>query len=223
MAGYIDMENWKRKNHYSMFSEMDYPFFNLCAPLDISNFYAFIKQREEPFFVSFLYLSVKAANQISEFRCRIRENGVYLHDTIHPSFTVLGDEDLFSFCPVTYTDDYSLFKKTAQTAMNRVKLQKILDDEPGRDDFIYITSIPWVSFTSISHPISMSKTDSVPRISWGKFYLSEGKRMIPMSVSVHHALADGLHAGRYFQLLQDYLDHPEVHLALNRPVNVSDT
>jgi len=32
---------------------------------------------------------------------------------------------------------------------------------------------------------------------------------MPLSVQVHHALADGIHVGRYFNLVQEYLDEPD--------------
>ena len=213
MAGYIDLNTWKRKSHYQWFSAMDYPFFNICAPLDISTFYIYIKQHNEPFFISFLYLVTKTANQIEEFRYRIRTEGVFLHDAAHPSYTVMSKDDLFSFCFSEFSPDYLKFRSDAMRAMEIVKSERELKDDE-RDDYIYMTSIPWVSFTSVSHPISMSKTDSVPRISWGKFEEKDGKRLIPMSVSLHHGLADGIHAGRFFQILQDHLNHPQDHIKL---------
>jgi len=212
MAGYVDMLSWKRREHFQMFTRMDDPFFNICAPLDISAFYKYIKEKEEPFFNAFLYLAVKAANQIDEFRYRIRKDGVYLHDEVHPSYTVMGADDMFCFCYADFSQDYLQFKFDVKHATEKAKFKGGLEEDTSRDDYLYITCIPWISFTSISHPISMSKTDSVPRISWGKYEEREGKRWIPLSVSLHHGLADGFHAGRYFQLLQEYLDHPWNHI-----------
>lgn len=212
MAGYIDRTAWKREEHFQLFSKMDYPLFNICAPLDITTFYTFVKQQKEPFFIAFLYLAVKAANRIEEFRSRVRADGIYLHDTVHPSFTVMGADDLFGFCYADFSEEYSRFKGDAVEAMENAKNRGGLDENVRRDDYLYITCIPWISFTSISHPVSLSQTDSVPRISWGKYEDREGRKWIPLSVSLHHGLADGFHTGRYFQLLQEYLDHPEPHL-----------
>jgi chloramphenicol O-acetyltransferase type A len=80
----------------------------------------------------------------------------------------------------------------------------------GRDDLIYITCIPWVSFTHLSHTILINKNDSVPRISWGKFFIQDGKTLLPFSVQVHHAFVDGMHVGQYFEKLQKYLDTNEL-------------
>nr|WP_307902695.1 CatA-like O-acetyltransferase [Clostridium botulinum] len=42
---FIDIENWKRKNHYNYFKQLDYPHFNICGNLDITNFYRYIKKK----------------------------------------------------------------------------------------------------------------------------------------------------------------------------------
>ncbi|MDV3428106.1 MAG: hypothetical protein LIR50_13990 [Bacillota bacterium] len=65
---YINTENWKRKDHYNYFKQLDYPHFNICGNLDITNFYKYIKENELPFFISFLYAAVKTANDIEEFK-----------------------------------------------------------------------------------------------------------------------------------------------------------
>jgi len=82
-------------------------------------------------------------------------------------------------------------------------------DKEYRDDKIYITSIPWVSFKSISHPINIKPVDSVPRLSWGKYYEQNETLKLPFSVQVHHGLMDGKHVGLYFKKLQEYLDNPQ--------------
>jgi chloramphenicol O-acetyltransferase type A len=72
-----------------------------------------------------------------------------------------------------------------------------------------MSAIPWVTFTSVMHPIHLHPIDSVPRIAWGKFFTEGSALKMPLSVQVHHALADGIHVGRYYTQVQEYLDQPE--------------
>ncbi|MGL3600382.1 CatA-like O-acetyltransferase, partial [Veillonella sp. ZSJB6] len=74
------------------------------------------------------------------------------------------------------------------------------------DSLLYLTSVPWVTFTSISHPTHDQQHDTVPRIAWGKFTETGGRMSMPLSVQAHHALVDGVHVGRYYELLQAWLD-----------------
>jgi len=209
---YIDTENWKRKDHYNYFKQLDYPHFNICGNLDITNFYKYIRENELPFFISFLYAAVKTANDIEEFKLRIREGMVIEHDTVSPSFTVMTDDEVFSFCTSDFKAEFKDFKTSTLKEIEKVKNNVNIDDEPGRDDLLYITSIPWVSFTNITHPINMSPVDSIPRISWGKYFTENNKIKIPLSVQVHHALVDGVHVGQYFNLLQEISDNPGKYL-----------
>lgn len=209
---FVDIENWKRKDHYNYFKQLDYPHFNICGNVDITNFYKYIKKNELPFFVSVLYASTKTANSIKEFRYRIREDKLIEHDVVSPSFTVMGEDEVFSFCTVKFIEKYNDFKNNALAEIEKTKNNVNIKDEPGRDDLLYITSIPWISFTNITHPIQMKPVDSIPRISWGKYFEENGKIKLPLSVQAHHALVDGVHVGRFFTTIQEILDNPIKYL-----------
>ncbi len=209
---YLDIENWDRKAHFMYFKELDYPHFNICGNVDITEFIRYIKDRGDSFFLAFLYAAVKAANSIDEFRYRIREDKVVVHDIVSPSFTIMTAKEVFSFCTAGFIDDYADFYRQASEEMESSKNSVNIEDEPGRDDLLYITSIPWVSFTGITHPIHMKNVDSIPRISWGKYFEENGRVKLPLSVQAHHALVDGAHIGQYFNKLQELLDNPLVNL-----------
>jgi Chloramphenicol O-acetyltransferase len=209
---YIDLEKWSRKDHFNFFRQLDYPHFNVCGNVDITAFYKYIKDNGLPFFISVLYASTKTANSIKEFRYRIREDKVIEHDIVSPSFTVMTEGEVFSFCTAQYTDSYMEFKANSLLEIDKIKNSVRIKDEPGRDDLLYITSIPWISFTNITHPIQMNPVDSIPRISWGKFFEEGGKIKLPLSVQAHHALVDGIHVGRFFNTMQDILDNPQKYL-----------
>ncbi|TLN02146.1 chloramphenicol acetyltransferase, partial [bacterium] len=105
------------------------------------------------------------------------------------------------------------FAALATERIAQVQAEPVLSDEPGQDDLLFMTSVPWVTFTSILHPIHMHPADSVPRIAWGRFVTREGRTWMPVAVQAHHALLDGLHVGRYYQRIQELFDHPEAFLS----------
>jgi chloramphenicol O-acetyltransferase type A len=199
----IDIEQWNRKEHFRFFARMDYPHFNLCFDLDISDFLAYVKKKNLSFYYSMVFASNEAANNMEEFRYRIRGEKVILHESLRPAFTDMDKgSDLFKMVAV---DQYPGLEEFVSAAAEKSRLQKEYfpaSDFIGNDDFIYYTTIPWISFTHISHTISLNKNDSVPRISWGRYYGKEGKTMLPFSVQVHHGFADGVHIGRYKDTLE---------------------
>lgn len=205
----IDLESWPRRRHFELYRGLDYPHVGLCANVDISAFRAAVREQGLSFALAAAYVLARAANELPEFRLRIRGNQVVEHEVVHPSFTVLNEQELFSFCTVPYRAALAEFAPLAAERMAQVQAAPVLSDEPGQDDLLFMTGLPWVSFTSILHPIHMHPADSVPRIAWGKFFDQEGRTLMPVAVQVHHALMDGLHIGRYYQRIQQHFDHPE--------------
>jgi chloramphenicol O-acetyltransferase type A len=209
---YIDLETWPRREHFQLFSTMDYPHFSLCANVDITAFYPAVKQRGLSFTVATLYVVARAANAIPEFRYRIRAGQVVEHPIVHPSTTMQTGEDLFSFCTFDYAEDFQLFAARAAAQIARLKVAPTIHDESGRDDLLLTTSMPWVSFTSMVHPIHLHPADSFPRIAWGKFFRDGQSLKMPLGVQAHHALVDGIHVGRLYERVQEYLHRPELCL-----------
>lgn len=205
---YIDMETWPRRAHFRHFIGLAYPHIGLCAPVDLTAFYPAVKQRGVSFSVAMAYVLARAANAIPEFRCRIRKETVVEHAVVHPSTTVLTGQDLFSFCNIEYTADFSLFTAFAEERIAYVKEHPTLEDESGQDDLLYMTTIPWVSFTSFVHPIDLNPADSIPRFAWGKRFEESGRLRMPLNVQVHHALMDGIHIGRFYEAVQECLQQP---------------
>ncbi len=205
----IDLSTWPRQRHFALFREMDVPHFNLCANVDITELYPWVKEQGFSLNTVLVYIFTRAANAVPELRQRIQGEAVVEHEIVHPSFTVLAPGDLFSFCAVDYTPALRAFHVKAEALIRRVQADPTLTDEPGRDDYLFMTSIPWVAFTSIQHPIHLHPADSVPRIAWGKFFAQNERLLLPLSLQAHHALVDGLHAGRFYQGVQQLLAQPE--------------
>jgi chloramphenicol O-acetyltransferase type A len=208
----IEKQNWPRLEHYEFFSTFNHPHFNMCANLDLTKFYPFIKRQEISFTIALVYMISRTANAIPEFRYRIRGDDIVEHEIVNPSLTILLDNDLFTFCSIDYDPDFNTFAERASRKIAEVKIRPTLKDPPGRDDLLLMTALPWVAFTSFTHPMRLHPADSNPRFAWGKFF-EEGKRIkMPLSVQAHHAVMDGLHMGRYYGLIQDDLDQAQVVL-----------
>jgi chloramphenicol O-acetyltransferase type A len=121
-------------------------------------------------------------------------------------------ENLFTFCTAEYYKAYADFRPHADTAISAAKQKVDLEESPERDDLIYVTSIPWISFTSLMNPVPLRPIDSFPRIAWGKYFEENGRIKLPLHLQVHHGLMDGFHAGQFFNALQEMCDHPEKFL-----------
>ena len=209
---YIDMQTWSRRNHFRLFSSFNHPHFSMCVNMDVTAFYPFVKRNGYSLTVSMVYIIARASNAIPEFKQRIRGDQVVEHEIVNPGFSILINKDIFSFCHVEYAADFSEFARRAEKNIADVKAQRDLAHIPEKDDALYMSPIPWVSFTSFNHPMQLHPADSIPRFAWGKYFKEGDTLKMPLSVQGHHAVMDGIHMGRYYETVQDYLHHPEVVL-----------
>jgi chloramphenicol O-acetyltransferase type A len=204
----IDLKTWARREHFEIYRNWAYPHFGMCANVDLTTFRPAIKQHGISFSVAIVYILARVANAIPEFRYRVRPDGAIEHEIVHPSTTIMRDDDLFSFCTFEFTQDFSLFVTSAAERIAYVKEHPTLEDEPGQDDLLFMTSIPWVSFTSFMHPLNLDALDAVPRFAWGKIFEEGESLKMPLSVQGHHAVMDGVHIGRFYNQLQQILHEP---------------
>jgi len=207
---FIDMENWPRLESFNFFKDYEYPQFNVCIQAEITSTFQYLEKNKVSKFNAMLWLISAAANHVPEIRQRIRNGRVVEHDRANPSFTVMTEEKILAFCPVKYREDISRFFKDVDAGISKIKSSPRMEDQPGKDNLLFVSCVPWINFTSISHPLKTDKTDSIPRISWGKFTQENGKVTMPVSLQLHHGLADGYHAGLFFEKLDALLDHPEL-------------
>ena len=211
---YIDMQTWPRRDHFRLFNSFNHPHFNMCVNVDVTAFHPFVKRNGYSLTVSMVYVIARAANAIPEFRHRIQGDQVVEHEIVNPGFSILTDRDLFSFCAVEYVENFSEFARRAERNIADVKAHPGLENNPEKDDVLYMSPIPWVSFTSFTHPMQFHPADSIPRFAWGKYFKESDTLKMPLSVQGHHAVMDGIHMGRFYETVQDYLHHPEVVLGV---------
>ncbi len=205
----ITFNDSHRQKHFEFFNSMNHPHFNITVELELTNFLPFISKENLKFTPSVVFAIAKAANSTKEFKWRIRENRVVEHTTVHPSYALhTKASSVFSFCTVSYQNTLSQFLAAAQKVEALMQENPSFEDEPGRDDYLFLSSIPWFSFTAIQHAMHYHPCDSVPRFTFGKYLKSGNVIKMPLSVQAHHALVNGKEMGVLLKLLQHYLDEP---------------
>lgn len=209
MAEYLDVTNWARRDLFEFFRNYDKPHFNICTRLDVTELLALLRQRPGvSVSLTYLYFALRVANEIEPFRYRLKDGKVIVHDVINGGTTVLLPNESFSYAYFDYQRDFETFSLAAGESIKRVQAEGLLQPSM-RDDLIYFTVLPWVSFTSFAHARTPGRGESVPRIAFGKFTTENERTLLPISVEVHHALMDGLHVGRYLSRFEEALAEPE--------------
>lgn len=205
----IDLALWERREAYAFFNAMGQPSCSVTCEMDVTPALAFMRQAGIPSYVGMIYLVTKAANAVPELRVRIEDGQPCAYDVAHPSFTLLDEGERLRFCRARFQEDIRKFIAHAKERMARARA----GDDGGLhncgQDVLYLSCLPWMHFTSVSHPMPMNGPDAIPRITWGRFTPRADRTVMAVDLMVHHGLADGMHIGRFMQTLQGFCDQPE--------------
>jgi len=204
----IELNSWPRKEHFRLYSGMEFPHVGICAQVDITDLWANRARAGASPTITLVYAITKAANRVPELRQRIRGEQVIEHDIVHPLITVLGGDDVFGVTPLTYDPHFTTFASQASESIARARESPSMTDFPhnqegkfARDDLLSITVIPRLAFTAFSLT-RRPQVDSIPLLGLGKV-LNEGDRhRLPFFVNVHHALVDGLHISQFVENIE---------------------
>lgn len=200
---YIDMETYKRKKHFEYFNSLAYPYVGITVNVDITELLKVIKEKKLPFFLTICYCVSQSANQIAPFKQRIMDNQIVEFDYCRTSHTVALSDGTYCYCDLNSDCSFEDYISDAAQEQERAKQKNsISEDKEEVLDKIFISSIPWVSYTAIINPTPVP-ADSNPRITWGKYFTQNDRVLLPVSVLCHHALVDGLHISKFYDLLNE--------------------
>jgi chloramphenicol O-acetyltransferase len=101
----IDLESWKRKEHFEFFSKMASPIFGIVTEVNCDECYINAKKNGISFFASYLHKSMIAVNAVNELKYRIIENEIVEFDKIHAGLTIGRDDETFGFGFVNFSQD----------------------------------------------------------------------------------------------------------------------
>jgi len=203
---YLDIEKWNRKQHFEHFKQLLDPYFAVTVEVDVTKAYQAAKEKEVPFFVLYLHACMKAINSIENFKYRITEDGrIKIYKSIHTSATIMRPDNTFGFSFIHYSGNLDVFHENFKIEKERILNSTELFPPINSDDCVYCSALPWVSFTGHKEPKN-SQSDSITRLAFGKFVEKENKLLMPVSITVNHALIDGYHVGLFFEAFQKSLD-----------------
>lgn len=202
---YLDMETYKRKDHFVHFNSMAYPYVGLTVNVDITELLTVIKGQKLPFFLTVCYCVSRAANKVTEFRQRILDNQIIEFDHCKTSHTVALLDGTYCYCTLEDDRSFEDYIPYAQRKQEAAKEENTIKEE-AEDiyDKFFISSVPWISFTALVQPVP-APADSNPRITWGRYFAQGERIMLPVSVLCNHALVDGIHIAKFYENLNEQI------------------
>ena len=81
-----------------------------------------------------------------------------------------------------------------------------MGEENKRLDLVHYSTLPWIEFSSVSHPRNFTYRDSVPKITFGKISNKGDRVIIPIAIHVHHGIMDAQDVAEYLEAFQYQLN-----------------
>ena len=212
----LDFASWKRAEHYYYFSKMAPTGYTLTAEIDVTKLLGVLKSAGYKFFPAYLWLITKNLNSRQEFKIAEKDGQIGYYETLTPLYAAFQEDDsTFSLMWTPFDHDFKGFHRAylnhqLQYGHNHgILAQK---DRLPPENAYTVSCLPWVSFRSFSVHSYENKPYYFPSVEAGKYYEKEGRILLPLSITCHHATTDGYHVSRFLEELQRDMDAFEICL-----------
>ena len=203
----IDLKTWERRALFEFFNGFSEPYHGVCLRIDCTETFRYAKDHGLSVFLSLMHRSLVAAHQVENFRTRVVDGSVWIFDTIHGGSAVGRPNGTIGFARHPYRQDLVEFVRESSAEIDRIKDRQDLERH-SEQNLIRYSVQPWFDFTSISHATDTARRDSAPKITFGKITETGGRRTMPVSIHVHHGLADGSHVAQFVEHFERFLAAP---------------
>lgn len=202
----IDRETYYRKGVYRHFTEDCKCSTSMTARIDVTELVKYSKETGTKFYINFLYLLTKVINSRDDYRMQYlwQTDELICYDVVNPIQYVFH-EDTETCTPVytTYYENYEKFYKNALSDVeNAKKTREYMLDSANHPNWFDASYISWLSYDSLNVELPDGYIYLLPIINWGKYREENGRLMMPLTVRLNHAVADGYLVANVFRLLE---------------------
>ncbi|WP_299759129.1 CatA-like O-acetyltransferase [uncultured Pontibacter sp.] len=202
---YFNTKGWDREEHFHFFRSFTQPFFNVHTEVEITNLYHYCKRNGLSVFLAYMHAATAAVRKTENFLLRLEGDAVVKYDAADISTTVLKDNKTVSFVHLPHHPDLHTFCKEASAVVEEVKKSNNLFYGYNGPDVVHATTLPWFKVNGMEHAHTDDPDDAIPKLVFGRMEKQGEKVMLPLSVRVHHALADGYHIHLFLQHMEAFI------------------
>ena len=202
----VDKEKYYRKGVYRHFSEDCKCSVSMTARIDVTELYKKSKATDTKFYLNFLYILCKVLNSREDYRMGYlwQTDTLVCYDKINPVQYVFHDDT--ETCSIAYSEYYENYKTFYDKALEDLEKAKQTRkyglDSANHPNWFDASYISWLSYDSLNIELPDGHLYFSPIINWGKFRKENERLMMPVTVRMNHAVADGYLIAKVFKLLE---------------------
>lgn len=203
----IDIEKYYRKGVYRHFTKDCKCSVSMTARVDVTDLYKTSKKTGTRFYLNFLYLLAKTLNSRDDYKMYYdwQTDELYCFDQINPTQYAFH-KDTETCTPVysTYYEDYETFYREAEKDLEEGKKSETYNlDMQNHVNWFDASCVPFVSYDSLNVELPDGYLYFQPIINFGKYREENGRLMMPLTVRLNHAVADGYLVSKVFTTLEE--------------------
>ena len=203
----IDLRTWPRAQVFTYFAKMAPTGYSLTVDMDVTAMRAALKAAGLRFFPAYLWLTTRCLCEQTEFRLAEREGKLGYYDTLTPLYATFHEDDhTFSLMWTPYDEDFRRFHAAYLDNQRHYGGQHGVLAQAYRlppENAYTVSCVLWISFRHFAVHTDMSKPYYFPSVEAGRFEEREGRLMMPLSITCHHAAADGWHVQQFLTSWQE--------------------
>ena len=203
----LDLETYYRKDIYRRFTQVARSSVSITHRIDVTDLVEHSQRSGTKFYINFLYLLAKVLNSREDYRMGYlwQTDQVVIYDRINPCQYVFHEDS--ETCTPVYTEynpDYRAFYEACKADIETAKQTRgFLFDMEHHPNWFDASYIPWVSYDSLHVELPDGYLYYQPIINWGKYEEIGARMMMPVTVRMNHAVADGYLISKVFLLLEE--------------------
>ncbi|HOC33351.1 MAG TPA: CatA-like O-acetyltransferase, family 3 [Ruminococcus flavefaciens] len=202
----IDKEKYYRKGVYRHFTEDCKCSVSMTARIDVTALAEWSKKNGKKFYLCFLYILSKVLNSRDDYRMAYlwQSDELICYDVINPTQYIFH-EDTETCTPVytAYSEDFDEFYANALADAEKAKeTREYLLDSENHPNWFDASFISWLSYDSLNVELPDGYLYFLPIVNWGKYREESGRLMMPVTVRMNHAIADGYLIANVYRLLE---------------------
>lgn len=212
----LNIDKWDRKETFNHFMSVANCSYSITVNIDITTLHEYIKKEKLRFYPTFTWIVTRAVNSQKEFRMGYNEEGLLGYfNKINPSYSVLSKTtNIMSDLSTDYNENFVDYYNEMCIVLDKFQIDNKYKTSFAPNFFI-VSCIPWLNYSSFNVNNHGDNPFLFPMVTWGKFRLENNKTYIPVTMQIHHAVADGYHCSLFYNKIEEIINKPEEYLNRN--------
>ena len=204
----IDLDTWERGALFRFYMDHMRLVLSMTVDIDAAALIYYVHRRHLKFYPAMMWVVSKVINSHSEFKYSWDQGGNLIQwDFISPYYADFSKVDEhFAKLVTEYSDDLDTFHRRFLADSEKYRDLRAFDLKAIPANTFDVSCLPWVKYRSFDIHVFDSGAYLAPVVTWGKFEWENGRAVMPLSMNIHHAVADGFHLSRFFNEVQELIN-----------------